>query len=446
MSKDKLWTKNVQMTEEIEKFTVGRDREMDLYLAKYDVLGSMAHITMLESIGLLQKDELQLLLKELKEIYKEAEAGKFVIEEGVEDVHSQVELLLTRKLGDIGKKIHSGRSRNDQVLVDLKLFIRDKLHELVELIEVLFNELIAKSNEHKDVLMPGYTHLQVAMPSSFGLWFGAYAESLVDDMQYMLAAWRITNRNPLGSAAGYGSSFPLNRQMTTDLLGFDSMDYNVVYAQMGRGKVERNVAFSMASVAGTLSKLAFDACMFNSQNFGFVKLPDDCTTGSSIMPHKKNPDVFELTRAKCNKIQALPQTVMMIMNNLPCGYFRDLQIIKEVFLPAFDELEDCLKMAAYIINKMKVNEHILDNPIYDNMFSVEEVNRLASAGMPFRDAYKKVGLDIEAGQFTPVKEVHHTHEGSIGNLCNDRIEALMNQVLAGFDFQKVDDAVEKLVR
>ena len=444
MSKDKLWTKNVQMTEEIEKFTVGRDREMDLYLAKYDVLGSMAHITMLESIGLLQKDELQLLLKELKEIYKEAEAGKFVIEEGVEDVHSQVELLLTRKLGDIGKKIHSGRSRNDQVLVDLKLFIRDKLHELVELIEVLFNELIAKSNEHKDVLMPGYTHLQVAMPSSFGLWFGAYAESLVDDMQYMLAAWRITNRNPLGSAAGYGSSFPLNRQMTTDLLGFDSMDYNVVYAQMGRGKVERNVAFSMASVAGTLSKLAFDACMFNSQNFGFVKLPDDCTTGSSIMPHKKNPDVFELTRAKCNKIQALPQTVMMIMNNLPCGYFRDLQIIKEVFLPAFDELEDCLKMAAYIINKMKVNEHILDNPIYDNMFSVEEVNRLASAGMPFRDAYKKVGLDIEAGKFTPNKNIHHTHEGSIGNLCNDKIEALMNKTIEEFDFNRVDNAIQAL--
>ncbi len=444
MSKDKLWTKNVQMTEEIEKFTVGRDREMDLYLAKYDVLGSMAHITMLESIGLLRKDELESLLRELKEIYKEAEAGRFVIEEGVEDVHSQVELLLTRKLGDMGKKIHSGRSRNDQVLVDLKLFIRDRIQRLVGLMESLFDELIAKSEEYKDVLMPGYTHLQVAMPSSFGLWFGAYAESLVDDMQYMLAAWRITNRNPLGSAAGYGSSFPLNRQMTTDLLGFDSMDYNVVYAQMGRGKVERNVAFSMASVAGTLSKLAFDACLFNSQNFGFVKLPDDCTTGSSIMPHKKNPDVFELTRAKCNKIQALPQTVMMIMNNLPCGYFRDLQIIKEVFLPSFDELEDCLRMAAYIINKMKVNDHILDNPIYDNMFSVEEVNRLASGGMPFRDAYKKVGLDIEAGKFTPDKNIHHTHEGSIGNLCNDKIEALMRKVIGEFDFNRVDNALQAL--
>ncbi len=444
MSKDKLWTKNVQMTEEIEKFTVGRDREMDLYLAKYDVLGSMAHITMLESIGLLRKDELESLLRELKEIYKEAEAGRFVIEEGVEDVHSQVELLLTRKLGDMGKKIHSGRSRNDQVLVDLKLFIRDRIQRLVGLMESLFDELIAKSEEYKDVLMPGYTHLQVAMPSSFGLWFGAYAESLVDDMQYMLAAWRITNRNPLGSAAGYGSSFPLNRQMTTDLLGFDSMDYNVVYAQMGRGKMERNVAFSMASVAGTLSKLAFDACLFNSQNFGFVKLPDDCTTGSSIMPHKKNPDVFELTRAKCNKIQALPQTVMMIMNNLPCGYFRDLQIIKEVFLPSFDELEDCLRMAAYIINKMKVNDHILDNPIYDNMFSVEEVNRLASGGMPFRDAYKKVGLDIEAGKFTPDKNIHHTHEGSIGNLCNDKIEALMRKVIGEFDFNRVDNALQAL--
>jgi len=434
------------MTDEIERFTVGKDREMDLYLAKYDVLGSMAHITMLESIGLLAKDELHQLLTALCFIYREAEAGRFVIEEGVEDVHSQVELMLTRQLGDIGKKIHSGRSRNDQVLVDLKLFIRDQLKEIVELTETLFHELIAKSNEYKEVLMPGYTHLQVAMPSSFGLWFGAYAESLADDMQYLLAAWRITNRNPLGSAAGYGSSFPLNRQMTTDLLGFDSMDYNVVYAQMGRGKTERNVAFSMASIAGTLAKLAFDACMFNSQNFGFVKLPDECTTGSSIMPHKKNPDVFELTRAKCNKIQALPQTVMLMMNNLPSGYFRDLQIIKEVFLPSFDELKDCLRMVAYIINKMKVNEHILDNPIYDNMFSVEEVNRLASNGIPFRDAYKKVGLDIESGNFTPNKQIHHTHEGSIGNLCNDKIEALMQKTIDEFGFFKVEEAVKTLVK
>ncbi|MBQ0046249.1 MAG: argininosuccinate lyase [Prevotellaceae bacterium] len=443
---DKLWTKNVQMTEEIEKFTVGRDREMDLYLAKYDVLGSMAHITMLQSIDLLTADELNILLKELKAIYAQAEKGEFVIEEGVEDVHSQVEMMLTRKLGDVGKKIHSGRSRNDQVLVDLKLFIRDQIKDLAGLVKNLFDELIQKSNEYKDILMPGYTHLQVAMPSSFGLWFGAYAEGLVDDMQYLQAAWKITNRNPLGSAAGYGSSFPLNRQMTTDLLGFDSMDYNVVYAQMGRGKTERNVAFSMASIAGTLAKLAFDACMFNSQNFAFVKLPADCTTGSSIMPHKKNPDVFELTRAKCNKLQSLPVTITMIMNNLPVGYFRDLQIIKEVFLPAFDDLKDCLQMAAYIINKMKVNENILDNPIYDPMFSVEEVNRLAREGMPFRDAYKKVGLDIEAGNFTPDKDIHHTHEGSIGNLCNDRIQALMDEAVAGFKFEKMEKAVAELLK
>lgn len=443
---DKLWTKNARMTDEIEKFTVGRDREMDLYLAKYDVMGSMAHVTMLESIGLIAHDELPVLLDALKAIYRTAESGEFTIEEGVEDVHSQVELMLTRQLGDLGKKIHSGRSRNDQVLVDLKLFIRDQIREIADLTKVLFDELIDKSNQYKDILMPGYTHLQVAMPSSFGLWFGAYAESLVDDMQYLLAAWCITNRNPLGSAAGYGSSFPLRRQMTTDLLGFDSMDYNVVYAQMGRGKTERNVAFSMASVAGTLAKLAFDACMFNSQNFGFVKLPDDCTTGSSIMPHKKNPDVFELTRAKCNKIQALPQTVMMIMNNLPCGYFRDLQIIKEVFLPAFDDLKDCLRMAAYIINKIKVNEHILDNPIYDPIFSVEEVNRLAASGTPFRDAYKQVGLAIEAGQFTPNKDIHHTHEGSIGNLCNDQIQGLMAKILDEFDFSRLDKAISALVR
>ncbi len=443
---DKLWTKNVQMTSEIEKFTVGKDREMDMYLAKYDVLGSMAHITMLESIGLLTADELKILLHELGYIYESAENGQFVIEEGVEDVHSQVELMLTRKLGDVGKKIHSGRSRNDQVLVDLKLFIRDRLKEIASLVVSLFEELIAQSENYKNVLLPGYTHLQVAMPSSFGLWFGAYAESLVDDMQYLLAAWKMTNRNPLGSAAGYGSSFPLDRQKTTDLLGFDSMDYNVVYAQMGRGKTERNVAFSMATIAGTISKLAFDACMFNSQNFGFVKLPDNCTTGSSIMPHKKNPDVFELTRAKCNKIQALPNTIMMIMNNLPSGYFRDLQIIKEVFLPAFDDLKDCLQMTAYIINRMKVNEHILDNPIYDNMFSVEEVNRLAREGMPFRDAYKKVGLDIEAGKFTPNKNIHHTHEGSIGNLCNDKISLLMDEVVAGFNFSRMETAVDSLLK
>jgi len=443
---DNIWTKSVHMTDEIEKFTIGRDREMDLYLAKYDVLGSMAHITMLESIGLLTKDELNMLLHELRSIYSDVESGRFEIEEGVEDVHSEVELLLTRRLGDVGKKIHSGRSRNDQVLVDLKLFIRDQIREIAELVKLLFDELIAQSNRYKDVLMPGYTHLQVAMPSSFGLWFGAHAESLVDDMQYLLAAWKITNRNPLGSAAGYGNSFPLNRQMTTDLLGFDSMDYNVVYAQMGRGKTERNVAFSMASIAATISKMAYDACLFNSQNFGFVKLPDDCTTGSSIMPHKKNPDVFELTRAKCNKLQALPQTITLICNNLPTGYFRDLQIIKEAFLPAFDELKDCLNMSAYIINKMRVNEHILDNPIYDPIFSVEEVNRLASEGMPFRDAYRKVGLEIEAGNFKPEKRISHTHEGSIGNLCNDRISALMDNVLSNFHFDKMNSAIELLLK
>lgn len=441
----KLWEKNFEVNREIERFTVGRDRELDLYLAKYDVLGSMAHITMLESIGLLAKEELEPLLAELRNIYRVCERGEFRIEDGVEDVHSQVELMLTEKLGDMGKKIHSGRSRNDQVLVDLKLFTRHELRLVVEAVKVLFDELIQKSERYRQVLMPGYTHLQVAMPSSFGLWFGAYAESLADDMLFLQAAYRMTNRNPLGSAAGYGSSFPLNRTMTTQLLGFDSMDYNVVYAQMGRGKMERNVSFALASVAGTLAKLAFDACLFNSQNFGFVKLPKECTTGSSIMPHKKNPDVFELIRAKSNKLQALPQQVTLIMNNLPVGYFRDLQIIKEVFLPAFGELKDCLSMAAYIVNKMEVNEHILDNPIYDPMFSVEEVNDLAAHGMPFRDAYKKVGLEIEAGEFKPRKEIHHTHEGSIGNLCNDQIVALMERTLAEFHFERVERAEKALL-
>mgnify|MGYP004509021965 FL=1 len=441
----KLWEKSVHVTEEIDRFTVGHDRELDLYLAKYDVLGSMAHVTMLHSIGLIADDELPVLLRELRAIYQVAESGKFVIEDGIEDVHSQVELMLTRKLGDMGKKIHSGRSRNDQVLVDLKLFTRDKIREVAEAVRELFNELQQQSERYKQVLMPGYTHLQVAMPSSFGLWFGAYAESLTDDMLLLEAAYRMTNRNPLGSAAGYGSSFPLNRTMTTELLGFDSMDYNVVYAQMGRGKNERNVAFALAGIAGTVAKLAFDACMFNSQNFGFVRLPDECTTGSSIMPHKKNPDVFELIRARCNKLQALPTQVVMIMNNLPCGYFRDLQEIKEVFLPAFDQLLSCLRMTTYIVARMRVNEHILDDPRYDLMFSVEEVNRLASEGMPFRDAYKKVGLDIEAHKFTPHKEIHHTHEGSIGNLCNDRIAALMQATYSRFGFERVSEAEKKLL-
>ena len=443
---NKLWEKNFEVNKEIERFTVGKDRELDLYLAKYDVMGSMAHITMLQSIGLLTQDELTQLLAELKNIYAICERGEFKIDDDVEDVHSQVELMLTQKLGDMGKKIHSGRSRNDQVLVDLKLFTRHALREVVDHVKILFDELIQKSNQYRNVLMPGYTHLQIAMPSSFGLWFGAYAESLVDDMLFLQAAYKMTNRNPLGSAAGYGSSFPLNRTMTTELLGFDSMDYNVVYAQMGRGKMERNVAFALATVAGTIAKMAFDACMYNSQNFGFVKLPKECTTGSSIMPHKKNPDVFELIRAKSNKLQSLPQQVMLMMNNLPCGYFRDLQIIKEVFLPAFDEINDCLQMAAYIINKMEVNEHILDNPIYDPMFSVEEVNRLAASGTPFRDAYKKVGLEIEAGTFKADKNIHHTHEGSLCNLCNDKIQALMDENIAGFHFERVDNAEKELLK
>lgn len=442
---NKLWQKNVELNKEIEKFTVGKDRELDVFLAPYDVLGSMAHITMLESINLLTSSELEVLLKELKNIYRLAESGKFVIEDGVEDVHSQVELMLTRKLGDAGKKIHSGRSRNDQVLVDLKLFSRAGIHSIAQESKKLFDELQKQSEKYKNVLMPGYTHTQIAMPSSFGLWFGAYAESLADDMQLLLAAWRVANRNPLGSAAGYGSSFPLNRTMTTKLLGFESMDHNVVYAQMGRGKTERTIAFAIASIAGTISKLAFDACMFNSQNFGFIHLPTECTTGSSIMPHKKNPDVFELIRAKCNKLQTLPSQITAIMNNLICGYSRDLQTIKEVFMPAFGELLDCIRMTAYIVERTEVNEHILENPLYDPIFSVEEVNRRVIAGTPFREAYKQVGLEIEAGNFTPDKNIHHTHEGSIGNLCNDKIADLMNATLGEFHFERVDEAVQKLL-
>ena len=441
----KLWEKNVQVDRDIEKFTVGKDREMDLFLARYDILGSIAHITMLESIGLLTCDELDRLVEELRRIYVIAEKGEFVIEDGVEDVHSQVELMLTRKLGDIGKKIHSGRSRNDQVLVDLKLFTRSEIKELVTLCYRLFNILVDQSEKYKNVLMPGYTHLQIAMPSSFGLWFGAYAESLVDDLTVLQAAYRVCNRNPLGSAAGYGSSFPLNRTMTTRLLGFDSMDYNVVYAQMGRGKTERIVASAMASIAATLSKLAFDACLFNSQNFGFIKLPDEYTTGSSIMPHKKNPDVFELTRARCNKIQALPYEITLISNNLPSGYFRDLQIIKEAFLPSFSNLKECLVMVTQMMTHLTVNQHILDDDKYKLIFSVEEVNRLTLSGVPFRDAYKKVGLDIEAGKFDHDKEVHHSHEGSIGNLCNDRIQLLMQQIIDGFNFYKIENAEQNLL-
>ena len=441
----KLWEKNIDVNPEIERFTVGKDRELDLFLAPYDVMGSLAHSAMLATIGMLTEEEKNSLHAELRNIYAAIEKGEFIIEEGVEDVHSQVELMLTRKLGDTGKKIHSGRSRNDQVLLDLKLFTRKELQEVCEAVKELFDALIEQSNRHKDVLMPGYTHLQVAMPSSFGLWFGAYAESLADDMLFLQAAYRMCNRNPLGSAAGYGSSFPLNRTMTTELLGFDSMNYNVVYAQMGRGKCERNVAYALATVAGTLAKMAFDACMFNSQNFGFVKLPAECTTGSSIMPHKKNPDVFELLRAKCNRLQALPMDITLIMNNLPCGYFRDLQIIKEVFLPAFGEIKECIAMATYIIKRIEVNESILEDNRYDAMFSVEEVNRLAAEGMPFRDAYKKVGLDIEAGTFTPNKKINHTHEGSIGNLCNEQITALMESTYNAMNFSKSREAEKALL-
>lgn len=441
----KLWEKNVTVDSDVEVYTVGRDREMDLYLAPFDVLGSMAHIKMLQSIGLLSFEELDVLLHELKTIYELAENGQFVIEDGIEDVHSQVELMLTRKLGDVGKKIHSGRSRNDQVLVDLKLFIRSRIEGLTNAVSTLFNTLVSQSNRYKDVIIPGYTHLQVAMPSSFGLWFAAYAESLVDDLMVLQAAYKVANRNPLGSAAGYGSSFPLNRQMTTDLLGFDTMNYNVVYAQMGRGKTERVVSQAIAGIAATISKLAFDACMFNSQNFGFIKLPDEYTTGSSIMPHKKNPDVFELTRAKCNKLQALPTEITLIVNNLPSGYFRDLQLIKESFLPAFDNIIDIINMVNNMMSQVKVNTNVASDERYSLMYSVEEVNRRVLNGVPFRDAYKQVGLAIENGEFSPSTKLEHTHEGSIGNLCNDQIIALFDKVYDGFNFETYHKAFEKLL-
>lgn len=439
---NKLWQKSVTVDKDIERYTIGKDAEMDLYLAPFDVIGSMAHATMLETIGLLNKADRDAILSGLREIYAQIQRGDFSIGEGVEDIHSEVEM----RLGDVGKKLHSGRSRNDQVLLDLKLFTRYKLQEVVHAVKALFDTLQSQSEKYKGVLMPGYTHLQIAMPSSFGLWFGASAESLLDDMQLLLSAYKVANRNPLGSAAGYGSSFPLNRTMTTELLGFDSMNYNVVYAQMGRGKTERIVAQAVASVAGTLSKLAFDSCMFTSQNFGFMKLDPKFTTGSSIMPHKKNPDVFELTRAKCNRIQAIPNDITMIVNNLPSGYFRDLQIIKEVYMPMFDEILDCIGMVKSMMEQITVNENILSDSRYDYIFSVEEVNRLTTEGMPFRDAYRKVGLDIEAGKFTPHKEINHTHEGSIGNLCNDKIAALMNDVLAQFPFDRVNSAEDRLIK
>ncbi len=445
----KLWQKDKTSLREVEKFTVGNDRELDLYLAPFDVLGSIAHVTMLESVGLLQKEEMDLLLKELKVIYKiiNSPIGDhgFQLDEGVEDVHSQVELMLTRKLGDIGKKIHSARSRNDQVLVDLKLFLRDEIETITEDVKKLFDLLLQQSEKFKDHLLPGYTHLQLAMPSSFGLWFGAYAESLVDDLITLQAAYEVTNKNPLGSAAGYGSSFPINRKMTTELLGFDDLNYNVVYAQMGRGKTERIVAAALSNIAATLSRLSMDACLYLNQNFGFISFPDELTTGSSIMPHKKNPDVFELIRSHCNRIQALPNEILMMTTNLPSGYHRDLQLIKEHIIPAFENLQACLQMMVLMLENIQIKEGIVSDEKYKFIFSVEEVNKLVLEGMPFRDAYKKIGTDIEAGSFNYSTAVNHTHEGSIGNLCTDEIKQNMNKVLGRFNFQKVNDALEQLL-
>lgn len=443
----KLWQKeNTVTSEKIERFTVGRDREMDLHLAEFDVLGNIAHATMLETIGLLTADDLSALKTELKAIYQHIQNGEFVIEEGIEDVHSQVELLLTRKLGDIGKKIHSGRSRNDQVLVDMKLYTRAKLFEVVKATEKLFDVLTRKSEEHKNDLLPGYTHLQIAMPSSFGLWFGAYAEGLIDDIIQLNAAYRLANRNPLGSGAGYGSSFPLNRQLTTELLGFEGMHHNVVYAQMSRGRTEQAALSAIASLAATVSRLAMDVCLYNSQNFGFIVLPDDLTTGSSIMPHKKNPDVAELLRAKTNRMKALPMEVTMVLSNLPSGYHRDMQLLKEILMPAFDEILDCLDIAAFMLEHLKVKQNLLDDPKYDLLFSVERVNELVIAGVPFRDAYKQVGAEIGDGSYSAPRELKHSHEGSIGNLQTDAIRARMRREIEAFEYEKVLATLENLIR
>lgn len=441
----KLWEKGISVDSAIEAFTIGKDRELDLLLAPHDILGSMAHVLMLESIGLMDKEELPPVYTALQELYARSLEPDFVIEEGIEDIHSQVELMLTSKLGDLGKKIHSGRSRNDQVLLDLKLFSRARLEELVVKADQLADTLLGKSEQYKEVLMPGYTHLQIAMPSSFGLWFGAYAESLADDLMVLQTAWKMVNQNPLGSAAGYGSSFPLDRTLTTRLLGFDQLTYNVVYAQMGRGKSERVVAYSMANLASTLSKLAWDVCLYMSQNFNFVSLPEELTTGSSIMPHKKNPDVFELIRGHCNKIQAMPYQITLISNNLPSGYFRDLQVMKEVFLPAFDELESCLDITRYAIEHVQVNPNILSDKKYDHLFTVEAVNKLVLKGMPFRDAYREIGRQVTEGEFVPDKNVEHTHEGSIGNLCLAEIKSKKELIMEGFHFDKVHLALSKLV-
>lgn len=442
----KLWQKDKTSLKEVEKFTIGRDQEMDMHLARFDVLGSLAHIQMLQSIGLLTQHELDVLSAELKNIYGKIEAGEFKVEEGVEDIHSQVELDLTKKRGDVGKKIHSGRSRNDQVLVDVKLYLRYELQEIVTDVKKFFDLLLEQSEKFKEHLLPGYTHLQLAMPSSFGLWFGAYAESLVDDVITLEAAYRVVNKNPLGSAAGYGSSFPLDRSMTTKLLGFDDLNYNVVYAQMGRGKTERIVASAIANVAGTLAKLSMDACLFLNQNFGFISFPEELTTGSSIMPHKKNPDVFELIRARCNQLMALPNDIMLLTANLPSGYHRDFQLLKELLFPAIQNLKDCLHMAALMLSSINVNEKILQDDKYKFLFSVEEVNKLVLGGMPFRDAYKKVGLDIEQGKYNPETKVHHTHEGSIGNLCHDEVKRMMDEILKKFEFEQSQRAIKSLLQ
>ncbi len=441
----KIWQKNIEVNKAIEAFTVGKDRELDLQMAAFDVLGSLAHVEMLASINLLSAEELAQVKAGLKTIYAEIEAGEFAIEDSVEDVHSQVEWLLTQRIGEAGKKIHSGRSRNDQVLVDLKLYFRSCIQEMVANTEALFSQLIDLSNTHATKLLPGYTHLQIAMPSSFGLWFGAYAESLADDMELMLAAYKICNKNPLGSAAGYGSSFPLNRTMTTELLGFDKLNYNVVYAQMGRGKTERILAQAMSAVAATLAKMAMDVCLFINQNFNFISFPAELTTGSSIMPHKKNPDVFELIRSRCNKIQALPNEIALMITNLPSGYHRDLQLLKENLFPAIVSLNECLEMATFMLQHITVKDDILNDKKYDYLFSVDVVNDLALSGVPFREAYKIVGETIEKGTFEPKKQVHHTHEGSIGNLCNNQIEEMMNEVLSQFNFGKVRMAIDKLL-
>ena len=441
----KLWQKDIQSLKSVEKFTVGNDRELDIYLAPFDVLGSLAHIKMLASIGLLSSDELARLEVELKNIYQLIQKGNFKLDDGVEDIHSQVELMLTQKLGDVGKKIHSARSRNDQVLVDLKLFLRSEIEKLVLSTKALFDLLIQQSEKHKNDLLPGYTHLQLAMPSSFGLWFGAYAESLVDDLITLQAAFEVVNKNPLGSAAGYGSSFPINRKMTTDLLGFDDLNYNVVYAQMGRGKTERIVASALANIAASLSKLSMDACLYLNQNFSFISFPEELTTGSSIMPHKKNPDVFELIRSHCNRIQALPNEIMLMTTNLPSGYHRDLQLIKEHIIPAFQNLQSCIEMTGLMISNMVVKKDLLLNKQYQFLFSVEEVNKLVLQGVPFRDAYKQIGNDIDKGNFSYTPSPSHTHEGSIGNLQHQQIILMMDKVLSRFNFGKVESALKQLL-